>query len=278
MNKNLRLIFLSLSVTFFAIGCSEEKKDNASNESLFNPVFNEFMACEKGSEYSSENLSKMIADWRAFPVSEELLGAFFHDPINEQNTFGPTAWWELEWTSKEAAEEAWGQWSENQEASDWSEKYSDVIVCNQEGRNSWDLIYPVSVDLFGKPNDSGYFYSQYWSCNYKNDANRGDMENFIPTHKAFIEGSDLQDTGYHYGVYFDRRTEEASHSNVETSHLWSEWARSAEAMDVQNRNFEANGQSTFEIFDQIGSCPENPDIYDSWVLYLKDKPELVPSF
>ena len=278
MNKILRLIFLSLSVTFFAIGCSEEKKDNASNEGLFNPVFNEFMACEKGSEYSSENLSKMIADWRAFPVSEELLGAFFHDPINEQNTFGPTAWWELEWTSKEAAEEAWGQWSENQEASDWSEKYSDVIVCNQEGRNSWDLIYPVSVDLFGKPNDSGYFYSQYWSCNYKNDANRGDMENFIPTHKAFIEGSDLEDTGYHYGVYFDRRSEDASHSDVETSHLWAEWARSAEAMDVQNRNFADNGQSTFEIFNEIGACPENPDIYDSWVLYLKDKPELVPSF
>ena len=278
MNKILRLIFLSLSVAFFAIGCSDEKKDNASNESLFNSVFNEFMACEKGSEYSSENLSKMIADWRAFPVSEELLGAFFHDPINEQNTFGPTAWWELEWTSKEAAEEAWGQWSENQEASDWSEKYSDVIVCNQEGRNSWDLIYPVSVDLFGKPNDSGYFYSQYWSCNYKNDANRGDMENFIPTHKAFIEGSDLEDTGYHYGVYFDRRSEDASHSDVETSHLWAEWARSAEAMDVQNRNFADNGQSTFEIFNEIGACPENPDIYDSWVLYLKDKPELVPSF
>ena len=278
MNKILRLIFLSLSVAFFAIGCSDEKKDHASNESLFNPVFNEFMACEKGSEYSSENLSKMIADWRAFPVSEELLGAFFHDPINEQNTFGPTAWWELEWTSKEAAEEAWGQWSENQEASDWSEKYSDVIFCNQEGRNSWDLIYPVSADLFGKPNGSGYFYSQYWSCNYKNDANRGDMENFIPTHKAFIEGSDLEDTGYHYGVYFDRRSEDASHSDVETSHLWAEWARSAEAMDVQNRNFADNGQSTFEIFNEIGACPENPDIYDSWVLYLKDKPELAPSF
>ena len=278
MNKILRLIFLSLSVTFFAIGCSEEKKDNASNESLFNPVFNEFMACEKGSEYSSENLSKMIAEWRAFPASEELLGAFFHDPINEQNTFGPTAWWELEWTSKEAAEEAWGQWSENQEASDWSDKYSDVIVCNQEGRNSWDLIYPISADFFGELTDSGYFYSQYWSCNYKNDANRNDMENFIPTHKAFIEGSDLQGTGYHYGVYFDRRTEEASHSNVETSHLWAEWARSAEAMDVQNRNFADNGQSTFEIFNEIGACPENPDIYNSWILYLKDDPDLVPSF
>ena len=134
------------------------------------------------------------------------------------------------------------------------------------------------MDLFGKPNDSGYFYSQYWSCNYKNDANREDMENFIPTHKAFIEGSDLEGTGYHYGVYFDRRSEDASHSNVETSHLWAEWARSAESMDVQNRNFADNGQSTFEIFNQIGACPENPDIYDSWVLYLKDKPELVPSF
>ena len=148
---------------------------------------------------------------------------------------------------KEAADTAWEQWSNNEEALEWSEKYSDVLVCNQEGRNSWDLIYPISVDFFGKPNDSGYFYSQYWSCNYKNDANRQDMENFIPTHKAFIEGSDLEGTGYHYGVYFDRRSEDASHSNVETSHLWAEWARSSESMDVQNKNFADNGQSTFEI-------------------------------
>jgi len=260
------------------MGCSEQKKDKGSNENIYKPVFNEFMACEKGPEYSSENLAKMIADWRAFPFSEELLGAFFHNPINEQNTFGPTAWWELEWTSKEAADGAWEQWSNNQEASGWSGKYSNVLVCNEEGRNSWDLIYPISVDLFGEPNDSGYFYSQYWSCNYTNDANRKDMENFIPTHKAFIEGSDLEDTGYHYGVYFDRRSEDASHSNVETSHLWAEWARSSQSMDVQNRNFANNGQSTFEVFNEIGECPENPDIYDSWVLYLKDKPELVPSF
>ena len=278
MNKILKLTFLSLILASLAIGCSNENQDNDLGANEYNPRFNEFMACEKGSEYSSENLSMMISDWRAFQLSEEMMGAFFHDPINEENTFGPTAWWELEWSSKEAAESAWEQWSNNEEALEWSEKYSDVLVCNQEGRNSWDLIYPISVDFFGKPNDSGYFYSQYWSCNYKNDANREDMENFIPTHKAFIEGSDLEGTGYHYGVYFDRRSEDASHSNVETSHLWAEWARSAESMDVQNRNFADNGQSTFEIFNQIGACPENPDIYDSWVLYLKDKPELVPSF
>ena len=278
MYKNLKFIFLSLALTALAIGCSNENKDNDLGANEYSPRFNEFMACEKGSEYSSENLSMMISDWRAFQLSEEMMGAFFHDPINEENTFGPTAWWELEWSSKEAADTAWEQWSNNEEALEWSEKYSDVLVCNQEGRNSWDLIYPISVDFFGKPNDSGYFYSQYWSCNYKNDANREDMENFIPIHKAFIEGSDLDGTGYHYGVYFDRRSEDASHSNVETSHLWAEWARSAESMDVQNRNFADNGQSTFEIFNQIGACPENPDIYDSWVLYLKDKPELVPSF
>ena len=278
MNKSLKLTFLSLTLATLAIGCSNENRDNDLEANEYSPRFNEFMACEKGSEYSSENLSMMISDWRAFQLSEEMMGAFFHDPINEENTFGPTAWWELEWSSKEAAETAWEQWSNNEEALDWSEKYSDVLVCNQEGRNSWDLIYPISVDFFGKPNDSGYFYSQYWSCNYKNDANREVMENFIPTHKAFIESSDLKGTGYHYGVYFDRRSEDASHSSVETSHLWAEWARSAESMDVQNRNFVDNGQSTFEIFNKIGSCPENPDIYDSWVLYLKDKPGLVPSF
>ncbi len=278
MYKFLKLIFLSASITFFAMGCSEQKKDSGSSENTYKPVFNEFMACEKGPEYSSENLAKMIADWRAFTFSEELLGAFFHNPINEQNTFGPTAWWELEWTSKEAADGAWEQWSNNQEAAGWSGNYSNVLVCNEEGRNSWDLIYPISADLFGEPNDSGYFYSQYWSCNYTNDANRKDMEDFIPTHKTFIEGSDLENTGYHYGVYFDRRSEDASHSNVETSHLWAEWARSPQSMDVQNRNFANNGQSTFEVFNEIGECPENPDIYDSWVLYLKDKPKLVPSF
>tara|TARA_B100000965_G_C19525674_1_gene728658 strand:+ start:69 stop:905 length:837 start_codon:yes stop_codon:yes gene_type:complete len=278
MYKILKLTFLIPVFTVLAIGCTNTNKDNNLEIDEYSPRFNEFMACEKGAEYSSKNLSMMISDWRAFQLSEEMMGAFFHDPINEENTFGPTAWWELEWSSKEAADTAWEQWSNNEEAVEWSEKYSDVLVCNQEGRNSWDLIYPISFDLFGEPNDSGYFYSQYWSCNFKNDTNRKDMENFIPTHKAFIEESDLKGTGYHYGVYFDRRSEDASHSNVETSHLWAEWARSAESMDVQNRNFADNGQSTFEIFNQIGACPENPDIYDSWVLYLKDKPELVPSF
>ena len=278
MYKILKLTILIPVFTVLAIGCTNTNKDNNLDTDEYSPRFNEFMACEKGAEYSSKNLSMMISDWRAFQLSEEMMGAFFHDPINEENTFGPTAWWELEWSSKEAADTAWEQWSNNEEAVEWSEKYSDVLVCNQEGRNSWDLIYPISFDLFGEPNDSGYFYSQYWSCNFKNDANRKDMENFIPTHKAFIEESDLKGTGYHYGVYFDRRSEDASHSNVETSHLWAEWARSAESMDVQNRNFADNGQSTFEIFNQIGACPENPDIYDSWVLYLKNKPELVPSF
>ena len=278
MYKILKLTFLSLVMATIVIGCSNENKETDLGVNEYSPRFNEFMACEKGAEYSAENLSNMISDWRAFQLSEELMGAFFHDPINEENTFGPTAWWELEWSSKEAADAAWEQWSNNEESLEWSEKYSNVVVCDQQGRNSWDLIYPISADFFGKPNDSGYFYSQYWSCKYKNDANREDMENFIPTHKAFIERSDLQGTGYHYGVYFDRRSEDASHSNVETSHLWAEWARSAETMDVQNRNFAENGQSTFEIFNEIGACPENPDIYDSWVLYLKDKPELVPSF
>ena len=253
MYKILKLTVLSLALATIVVSCSNENKENDLEANEYSPRFNEFMACEKGTEYSAENLSNMISDWRAFQLSEELMGAFFHDPINEENTFGPTAWWELEWSSKEAADAAWEQWSNNEEALEWSEKYLNVVVCDQEGRNSWDLIYPITVDFFGKPNDSGYFYSQYWSCNYKNDANREDMENFIPTHKAFIERSDLQGTGYHYGVYFDRRSEDASHSNVETSHLWAEWARSAETMDVQNRNFAENGQSTFEIFNEIGA-------------------------
>ena len=96
MYKILKLTFLSLTLATLAIGCSNKNQDNDLGANEYNPRFNEFMACEKGSEYSPENLSQMISDWRAFQLSEEMMGAFFHDPINEKNTFGPTAWWEFQ--------------------------------------------------------------------------------------------------------------------------------------------------------------------------------------
>ena len=97
-------------------------------------------------------------------------------------------------------------------------------------------------------------------------------------HSAKIKSSDLQGTGYHYGVYFDRRSEDASHSDVSASHVWGEWAVSEEAMELQNKNFTDNFQEVFAEFDKLASCLDEPDIFNSWILYAKDTPDYSPSF
>ncbi len=150
--------------------------------------------------------------------------------------------------------------------------------CDGEGRNAWDILIPISSKYFGKANDSGYFYSQYSTCSYKNSAGRNELENFIPMHTAKIKASELEGTGYHYGVYFDQRSGDASHSDVAASHIWGEWALSSEAMEVQNQNFTNNFQNVFAEFNEIGSCLENPDTFDSWVLYDQKDIDFRPKF
>ena len=49
-------------------------------------------------------------------------------------------------------------------------------------------------------------------------------------------------------------------------------------MEIQNQNFTNNFQNVFEEFNKIGSCLENPDIFDSWVLYDRNDVDFRPKF
>jgi hypothetical protein len=71
---------------------------------------------------------------------------------------------------------------------------------------------------------------------------------------------------------------EASHADVQANLVWGEWAISAEAMETQNQNFNDNFQDVFEEFNKIGSCLEEPDIFDSWVLYSSSDQDKGPQF
>ena len=266
------VIFTSL------LSCSDETAPKATQEHKEGPFYVEFISCTKGSEYDNSNLSKMIESWKLLPISDELRGSYLYDPIKEENAFGPSMWWELEWESKEAADAAWDAWIENEAVKQWTDEYKNVMSCDGAGRNAWDIIVPISASHFGELNHSGYFYSQYWTCSYKNEAGRSELEKFLPTHSAKIKSSNLQGTGYHYGVYFDRRSEDASHSNVQANLVWGEWTISKDAMEIQNQNFADNFQEVFEEFDKLGSCLEEPDAFNSWMLYVKGRSDYSPSF
>ena len=187
-------------------------------------------------------------------------------------------WWELEWESKEAADSAWNEWVTNADVMEWTNKYQDVMSCDGAGRNAWDIKIPVSSSYFGESNESGYFYSQYWTCSYKNGAGRNELDTFLPMHSAKIKSSNLEGTGYHYGVYFDRRSQDASHSDVPANLVWGEWAKSEAAMEKQNQNFENNFQEVFAAFDKLATCLDEPDTFNSWMLYSRENSDYSPSF
>ena len=276
--KTIYQITLPFIILGTLISCSGGDTSNDSKAHDQGPFYVEFVSCTKGAKYSESNLSDMIESWRMLPISSELRGSYLYDPIKEENAFGPSMWWELEWESKSAADSAWNEWAENSQVMDWTDRYQDVMFCNGVGRNAWDIVIPIPSSHFGKSNDSGYFYSQYWTCSYKNRSGRNELEEFLPKHSAKIKSSSLQGTGYHYGVYFDRRSTDASHSDVEANLVWGEWALSKDAMEIQNKNFSENFQEVFAEFDKLGSCMEEPDTFNSWMLYAKDTPDYRPSF
>ena len=119
------------SITILILGlllsCSDEKVSEVSEEHEKGPFYVEFVSCTKGNEFTKSNLSKMIESWSKLPISSELRGSYLYDPIKEENAFGPSMWWELEWESKDAADSAWSDWTENEEVMAWSNEYQNVM-------------------------------------------------------------------------------------------------------------------------------------------------------
>ena len=106
----MKKIFHVVLISFLfgaLLSCSDENISNSSSDHEEGPFYVEFVSCTKGNEYSQANLSDMIESWRMLPISEDLRGSYLYDPIKEENAFGPSMWWELEWESKDAADAAW---------------------------------------------------------------------------------------------------------------------------------------------------------------------------
>ena len=50
----------------------------------------------------------------------------------------------LNWSSKEEADAEWEAWSQNEDGQAWAEEYSNVMVCDGPGGNSFDADYPIA--------------------------------------------------------------------------------------------------------------------------------------
>ena len=90
---------------------------------------------QAGPDYSVENMQEMISEWRSLLTADDLKGHGLCSSCRIK-CIRKYRWWELNWSSQDAANAAWSQWASNTEAAAWTEKYESVLSCDAEGRNA----------------------------------------------------------------------------------------------------------------------------------------------
>ena len=290
MFKN-KLLITSAIGAFFIASCSNEmaveptSEDNSYSEfvdaleSTGGKAFAEFMACEAGADFNAENATKMISDWQKLITAESLFGVWGYVPAADTNAFGATLWWELNWNSKEEADAEWNAWVQNEDAQAWAEQYSNVMVCDGEGRNSFDGVYPILPNTYGDVNESGYFYAEFHQCNYIDGSDRTDAEAFLPGFTNAVSNSDYNGTGYSFANYFAYKNEDGSHVDADVDFLWGNFTKGKDAMDKATESFENDvREEMFPLFSEFATCAEVPDVYHGWTFYAGDNKEFMPDF
>ena len=281
MFKNNKIVLTFLMSIIFVSSCSNEMVEEPTTDSAsYNSnAYAEFMACSAGADFSAENAMTMIAAWQKLITSDSLLGAWGYVPAAETNAFGDTMWWELNWSSEADADSEWSAWAQNEKAQSWAEEFSNVMTCDGAGRNSFDAEYPIEVNTYGDSNESGYFYSEFYQCNFKEESDSSDAKEFLPGFVNAVSNSDYGGTNYSIGNYFAHKNEDGSHVESDIDFLWATFTNSSDSMDKANSSFEKDVRGEmFPKFSEFASCAEMPDVYHSWTFYNSQDKEFMPDF
>ena len=278
MKKFILISFVSL----IFISCSMEKTSENPEGYDGESIFVEFMPCQAGPDYSVENMQEMIGEWRSLLTADELRGAWGYAPASESNAFGNTGWWELNWSSQDAANAAWSQWGSNAEALAWTEKYESVLSCDEEGRNSLDAIFPVESNHFGTLPESGYFYSEFYHCFYNEGSSKDDAVAFLPKYTAevYANSDGFEGTSFHFGNYFAQLNEDGSHTEEGIDFLWASFTNSEASMVQTTEVFESSMRSIlFPQFSEFATCRDDVvDVYHGWTFYNSEQKDFMPDF
>ena len=153
------------------------------------------------------------------------------------------------------------------------------MVCDGEGRNSFDGVYPILPNTYGDVNESGYFYAEFHQCKYNDGGNRKDAEDFLPGFTNAVSNSSYDGTGYSYANYFADENAGGSHADDNVDFLWGNFTDSKESMDKANASFEKDvREDMFPLFSEFATCGEVPDVYHGWTFYIGDEKEFMPDF
>ena len=207
MNINKKYIkALLLSPVIFLISCADVSETNENViawDATNYTMYNEFMTCTAGENYSQEALNEAIASWRGIDKPESMLGAWGYATVMEDNS-SFNNWWELSWSSREDADAGWQEWLESEEGAAWGEKYSSVLQCDGENREGYDFIFPYDPYAFGDTPEDGSFAASFSPCTLNEGKSQEDFSNALILYNTWLNNVDQSQTNgfYAYGIYF----------------------------------------------------------------------------
>jgi hypothetical protein len=274
MNINFKQALLVLPLIIISCSNSDpnvNKTDNVIEEKVsYNQVgeffYNEFMECKTGPDYSKDTLAQMMSEWREMGLSTDLLGSWSYSPaLQDSGLEEGLLQWELQWTSKEAADSAWSDWQQDEDAQQWSDKYQSVLQCNEGNRSPWTFIFPYDPEAFGEFDKAGYFASSFSACNFNEGKSNEDLKLSIALYSSWLDSLEKNIGTYSYGLYFP-----AFQTN-EVDFWFGNFHESFQTMEEGNLLWENSGADAKKSLESTATC-QTANLFNSQVSYDPSNP------
>ncbi len=269
MKINFKVGLLALPFLFI-ISCSDPndpQEPKIAWDATNYTMYNEFMQCSVGEEYNQEALDNMVESWRDLGLSESLLGSWGYESVSP-NESSFNNYWELSWSSKEAADAAWEGWLADEDAAAWLEQSSKVLQCDGENRDGYDFIFPYDPYAFGDTPGDGSFAASFSPCTLNEGMGEQELSNALIKYNSWLDNIDQSQVSgfYAYGIYFP---DDAS----STEDFWFvNFHKNLETMNEGNELWEAIGGDAKVELETVTTCGD-PEISNGQVFYDPTDPD-----
>ena len=267
----IKLKLALLCVPFlFVISCSDSNEVQESKvtwDATNYTMYNEFMQCTAGDDYSQEALDEMIDSWRGLGLSKSLLGGWGYVSVSP-NKSSFNNYWELSWSSKEEADAAWEELVANKDAMAWSEQSASILQCDGENRDGYEFTFPYDPYAFGESPADGSFAAAFSPCTLNEGMGQDDLNQAIIGYNAWLDGIDQSQVSgfYAYGIYIPED------KNMEEDFWFGNFHENLETMNAGNELWEATGGEAKAALESVSTCGV-PEISNGQVFLDPSKPD-----
>ena len=267
------LKFMVLLSILFLAACSTENEavveateteteaENTETEEQ-GPPYTEYMTCIPGDDFDDATVAAMIDEWNDFEFAEGFWASAGHEPVQSVSLGGENVvYWQLFWTTKEAAEAGWADWANNAEADAWRTKHASVMQCDSQGRRAYDFYWPLGEDANWNGPPQWVTYGHY--CKFNDEDGLELLRAAVTAFNEFTLAADNPEP-FAYGVMMHNGDNPEPFSNYDF--FWQNYYENHADAETSYARFNENGSEIQAMFDASATC-EGPNASNSYLFY-----------